>query len=463
MPNSVLWICLVAVWLFVLVPMVIKGRPQMKKTTDATRDTRLVHRGGTRTRTVRRASAGAHPHDPEWKPTERATATRASTATATLITDDDADDADEVDVKNVAATSDSGADDKVSIATRRATGAKVPAPAADSDDSDDSDDAADSDDVEGLDDAEVEADEVAEKTSGPSTLDPVGVTAVIEHGTILDKGGAESDEARVDEDGAAANDLEGEADETGKDDDLKDDDADADLADDVSDDADLADEDVDDEVLEDADYDDDEAELDDDELEAELDDEELEAELDEADDFDEILDDLDDAPSGRGDAAADAPRVPARKQHSDYAVGPRAQLRYRARQRVLIALVALLVVSIVAGVFAPMPGWIATGVVVALIVGYLFVLRRAVRTEERLRAQRAARMQRTRREEAERRRREEQEREFTGSVPTPRLRRPGGAVVLEIDDEDPVFEHLRPVPGARIMREDAGHRRAAAG
>ena len=47
MPNSVLWICLVAVWLFVLVPMVInRGRPQVRKSTTVATSTRTLHRGG---------------------------------------------------------------------------------------------------------------------------------------------------------------------------------------------------------------------------------------------------------------------------------------------------------------------------------------------------------------------------------------------------------------------------------
>ena len=79
MPTSVLWVCLVAVWLFVLVPMVIKGRPQMKKSTDAAKATRLLHRGGTRTRTARRRASGAHPHDPSWK-SERVSSRRSATA-----------------------------------------------------------------------------------------------------------------------------------------------------------------------------------------------------------------------------------------------------------------------------------------------------------------------------------------------------------------------------------------------
>ena len=81
MPNSVLWVCLVAVWLFVLVPMVIKGRPQILKSTDAARKTRLLHRGGSRATTAtknRRRSSARHPHDPSWKSSRRSATGRSS-------------------------------------------------------------------------------------------------------------------------------------------------------------------------------------------------------------------------------------------------------------------------------------------------------------------------------------------------------------------------------------------------
>ncbi len=41
MPNSLLWIGLVAVWLFVLVPMLVTKRPRIRQTTDAALATRF--------------------------------------------------------------------------------------------------------------------------------------------------------------------------------------------------------------------------------------------------------------------------------------------------------------------------------------------------------------------------------------------------------------------------------------
>jgi general stress protein CsbA len=46
MPGSVLWIGLVVVWLFVLVPMVVRQRPSVRRTSDDALSTRVLHRGG---------------------------------------------------------------------------------------------------------------------------------------------------------------------------------------------------------------------------------------------------------------------------------------------------------------------------------------------------------------------------------------------------------------------------------
>ena len=132
MPNSVLWVCLVVVWLFVLVPMVIKGRPQMRKSTEAARMTRLLHRGGTKARSATsRRSAGAHPHDPSW--TSRRSS-RSTTRTATAVLDEtDADETgvDETEVDDLTIESDDAPTSRRAT-IKRATGARVHAPTADS-------------------------------------------------------------------------------------------------------------------------------------------------------------------------------------------------------------------------------------------------------------------------------------------------------------------------------------------
>ena len=121
----------------------------------------------------------------------------------------------------------------------------------------------------------------------------------------------------------------------------------------------------------------------------------------------------------------------------------RDAIRYRERQRVMIGLIALLIIAIAAGAIVGLGGWIATGVVAVGLIAYLGFLRKAVMKEQQVRAQRAARAARLRREEAQRREREAQRAQFVVRDPEPRrLRKPGGATVLEIDDEDAIFEHL---------------------
>jgi hypothetical protein len=69
MPNSIIWVGLVAVWIFVLVPMVANKRPRIRRTTDAALATRVLHRGGA-TPTPARGPASGHRSDPNWRPAE---------------------------------------------------------------------------------------------------------------------------------------------------------------------------------------------------------------------------------------------------------------------------------------------------------------------------------------------------------------------------------------------------------
>ena len=116
--------------------------------------------------------------------------------------------------------------------------------------------------------------------------------------------------------------------------------------------------------------------------------------------------------------------------------------KYAFRKRVLMSMSALLVLcAVLAAVLSPALWWLV-GSVAAVTVLYLGYLRRQTRIEERVRRRRAQRMMRSRLGV-----------ENTGDgefdvVPS-RLRRPGSAV-LEIDDEDPAFEHLE---YARLARE----------
>ncbi len=116
--------------------------------------------------------------------------------------------------------------------------------------------------------------------------------------------------------------------------------------------------------------------------------------------------------------------------------------KYAFRKKVLLSMSALLVLSTVLAALVSPSLWWVVGSLAAVTVLYLGYLRRQTRIEEQLRRRRAQRMMRARLGV-----------ENTGDdefdvVPS-RLRRPGAAV-LEIDDEDPAFEHLE---YARFARE----------
>jgi hypothetical protein len=115
--------------------------------------------------------------------------------------------------------------------------------------------------------------------------------------------------------------------------------------------------------------------------------------------------------------------------------------KYKFRKRMLTVLALLTVASAAAPFAVPSVDWWMCGPVGAVTVLYLGYLRRQTRIEERLRRRRAQRIARARLgvENTD-------DHEF--DVVPSRLRRQG-SVVLEIDDEDPIFEHLDYAPFAR--------------
>ncbi len=429
MPNSVLWVCLVAVWLFVLVPMVIKGRPQMLKTTDAAKATRLLHRGGTASGSTARRAAGAHPYDPSYKRSARKRASVAvteasdekpaarSVPTTTLLADDDA--AEDETPSTTTETADAG------NRTRRADGAGVEKPVVDADKSVDSDVTGDKATEDKATD-DVDEDAHDEVTLDGEIVDPESDSDTSDLGEIVDAEIGEIDD-----------DLEDEADE-----DLEDD-VDDDLEDEVDD---LSDPEVDefenpraargdrDKRRAVDDYD----ELDDDEFD------------------DDAYDEFDDDEYEDDDKNAVAADSGSRRRRRGVYTPDKKQiaLKYRERQRVTAGLFLLMIAGIASGVVLGTAGWIIAGVTVFAFVFYLGYLRRAVAVEQKIRAQRMARAKRQARQDAERRRRTQSMEEFETAPPPPRLRRPGGATVLEIDDEDPVFDHLPPFQRRRTMREN---------
>ncbi|WP_019200677.1 gephyrin-like molybdotransferase receptor GlpR [Tsukamurella sp. 1534] len=110
-----------------------------------------------------------------------------------------------------------------------------------------------------------------------------------------------------------------------------------------------------------------------------------------------------------------------------------SEARYRSRQRVTMVLGVLAVVALGAGLMNVPYAWYGLGAVVVALVLFLSYLRRTVRIEAEIRRRRMARLERARRER-------EREAEVRDGIPA-HLRR-GGCVVMEIDDEDPAFDHL---------------------
>lgn len=109
--------------------------------------------------------------------------------------------------------------------------------------------------------------------------------------------------------------------------------------------------------------------------------------------------------------------------------------RYSFRQRAVLGLVLTAVVFGALGTVASTGLWAVSGAALGVLFLYLVYLRRQVRLEEDIRRRRMARAARPRYAD---------ELPVESSVETSRPEpvRRAGAVVLEADDEDPVFEHL---------------------
>lgn len=331
MNSSVLWVFLIAAWVFILLPMVLRGRPQPRKSTEAAQNTRLLHRGGDHT--VRRPAAGRHPSAPE--------RVRSATATATV---------------------------KRAVIDAPGIGKTV---------------------IE-------ETIVVAKNVSLSGDEADLDVTDVIDAVEVVD----------------AAGDSEVVA-------------ADEAVADETAVDETAADADTDDEVTEVLDVVADETDV-------------VEPDAIEADgtDADEPLDEVDEPIAPRA-----VPReLRGRGGMTREVADAREARRYTQRRLTALGLAVATIAALV-GCFVWQPyGFVAFGMMAALVGLYLFFLRRTAIAEEQYRAQRAERLRRHAREDEQLRRREAEQLPVKTAAPT--RRRPGGLIVLEFDDEDPAFDHL---------------------
>ena len=158
---------------------------------------------------------------------------------------------------------------------------------------------------------------------------------------------------------------------------------------------------------------------------------------DDADQY-EYIDDTSGIPIGEEPRRAATPAFDRRYRYDADKAAAVVARKYAARKRVLMVMALTLVLSAATAFLLTSAAWWFFSIVSAVTVLYLGYLRRQTRIEERVRRRRMQRMARSQLGVEN-----THDREY--DVVPSRLRRPG-AVVLEIDDEDPIFEHLDYAP-----------------
>ncbi|QNJ92389.1 hypothetical protein HZU40_30300 [Mycolicibacterium fluoranthenivorans] len=347
-PQSLLWISLVVLWLFVLVPMLVSKRDTVRRTSDVALATRVLNTGRNARLRRRGRPAGGHHSDPEWQPAEDEYV-------------GDLDDADDLE------------DDRAEQPARRAVVLAAAAP------------------------------EVAE----PDYLDVDIVeedSGALPIGKSFGKDEPQTEELPLDfGDSVAEPAAEPVAAET----------VDEPVAE-AAEGAEAAEDDVEDDSA--------------DEL------------SDGADDDYEYIDDTSGL-EAEAETGADSLSAARRNRFESKTAQAVSARKYTFRKRVLSVMAVLLVGTAVLPFLLGPSAWWLCGTVGAVTVLYLAYLRRQTRIEEQLRRRRAHRMMRSRLGV-------ENTTDQEYDVVPARLRRPGAAV-LEIDDEDPIFEHLEYTRAAR--------------
>ncbi len=359
-PQSLLWISLVVLWLFVLVPMLINKRDTVRRTSDVALATRVLN-GGVRARLRRRSGpAAGHRHDPLWS------------ADGSDL-DDDYDNRETEDYEE--AVREAVQEARVRSHTRTVT---VVATVTEST----------TESAEEANTAPVYLDvDVVEEDSGAL---PVGA---VQEG-LFDAPAEEAAPAAV-EAGPGA------------------------------------------------------------EVVAEVESEQVAEEPVASDDEYEYVDDTSGLDAAEDAADADdaqsvvTPHSSRRRRMESSATAAAVSARkYRFRKRVLTALAAVMALTAVLSFTVSSGLWWACGATATVTILYLAYLRRQTRIEEQVRRRRLRRMARSGESgeggESFAERRGGRNADDVGA----RLRRPG-AVVLDIDDEDPVFEHLDEVRFSR--------------
>ncbi|WP_280407883.1 divisome protein SepX/GlpR [Nocardia brasiliensis] len=379
MPNSILWIGLVVLWVFVLFPILADRHPRIRRTTDAALATRVLHRGDSKRRTKSGPAAG-HETDPNWRP--RRTQRKYAHS-------DDAED-------------------------------RMTTPA---------------------DDPVTEGDPPAIAESAASHPEPERADAELADPELADPELADTELADTD-------DAERE-------------DADLESADGLESDTVAAEVDAHpDDAADDDDVHDDQAQQTRPEPAA--------ARIPPARSAVPARVELDDYDSARDDYDDDFDYVPTRRGRGGY--DPEADAiaraaRYTFRQRAVLGLVlTALLCGGLAVALNPLFWW-GCGLSCLILVGYLTYLRRQVRIEEDIRRRRAARLSRAQQlGEPDHPRHAPASRGSMDRDTARALRRRSS--LLEVDDEDPMFDHLDPFDPAtaRALRDrTSGDMRRAAG
>jgi hypothetical protein len=331
-PQSLLWISLVVLWLFVLVPMLISKRDAVRRTSDVALATRVLNSGAAARLLKRGGPAAGHRSDPDWQPEE----------------DEHDDDLDDVD-----------SDDTEEVPLSRGAVVTVAAAVSVADTGPDN-----------LDAEVVDTDSAALRAGDSAVMAEALPTAEEQPESVAEDETADGDDA-----------------------------------------------------------------------EAEFDVEDADAVDDEGADQYEYVDDTSGIPVAEEPPATVTHAFSRRHRYDPDTAAAISARKYAFRKRVLMVMALTLVGSSAAAFRLSPTAWWFCGSTAAVTVLYLGYLRRQTRIEERVQRRRMQRMARSRLGV-------ENTYDHEFDVVPSRLRRPG-AVVLEIDDEDPIFEQLDYAPYAR--------------
>lgn len=350
-PQSLLWISLVVLWLFVLVPMLVSKRDAVRRTSDVALATRVLTSGSSARLLKRGGPAAGHRSDPDWQH-----------SADDLEEPDDIDDVDEVEGEPAEGGS------RVFVAAAAVFVAASETQVGQQAELDylDVDVVADDSDVLPLSEAGLAAEvEAQARAQAEAQAAAEAEARAAEEAAMAAEALAAKAEAEADEEPTAGADGQAEADGY---------------------------------------------------------------EYEYVEDSSGLEPEAESTRAGRAGLSARG-----RRPRIDTAAAVSAR-KYEFRKRVLMSLAVILVLSaLTAFTVAPTAWWICGGAAGATVL-YLAYLRRQTRIEQQVRARRARRSERPRMQ------RESLHTDAFEVVPS-RLRRPGMAV-LEIDDEDPVFEHL---------------------